>query len=118
MITDAPDVVEDVTEEVATEVFGGSSVLVAERRGRTVLVLREVNPPRIEMLAHVRNGRTYRVPYKAGFEVEDRWLSTADPDVSAVHRVQGNEYSYWCKKVVKPVLDGKKSLFDVFQLFP
>jgi len=108
----------DVTAEVASEVFGGSSVVVAERRGRTVLVLRELEEPRIEMVAHVVDGRTYRVPYKVRYAVEDRWLSTDDPDDSAVHCVQANEYSYWCMKVVKPVLRGEKSLFDVFRLFP
>jgi len=105
----------DVTDEVSSELFGGSRVVLAERRGNVTLILRRLEEPK--WLANWKrvNGRWYRIPVRCSWEIEDREHRSACVDV---HSVQGNDYTYWRTGEVAEVVKGGKGLFEVFRLFP
>ena len=92
---DEPAVV-DVTEE-----FPGC--IRAARKGVNTLILRRLLRPRRRF-----DGM------RASYELEYRWHRSGRVDV---HSVLGNEFTFWQRKEIEPVLSGIRELFDFFQLF-
>ena len=104
MITTDEETITDVTEEVAKECLCQANVIIAQQKGKNVLILSKIDAMK-------------RFDGKTGvFKLEHRWLSNPD----SVHCVQGNDFTYWTRKEGKDVqaaLDEGKTLFDLFQLF-
>ena len=93
--TDEPAVV-DLTEE-----FPGC--IRAARKGVNTLILRRLVRPRRRF-----DGK------RASYELEYRWhrSSRVDP-----HAVLGNEFTFWQRKEIEPLLSGAVELLDFFHLF-
>lgn len=93
----------NVTCEVKREVIQ-SDALLAQQKECNVLILTKLS-------SSVR-----RFDGKAGkYCLEHRWLS----DKNNVHSVQGNDFTYWTAKEMKPMLsdlEQGKTLFDLFAL--
>ena len=92
---DEPAVV-DLTEE-----FPGC--IRAARKGVNTLILRRLLRPRRRF-----DGK------RASYELEYRWHRSSQVDV---HSVLGNEFTFWQRREIEPVLSGIRELFDCFQLF-
>ena len=84
------DIIEDISEEFPT-------AIKAEKRGKDILILRNINPLKRF------DGKMAR------YSLEYQWLD----DVNDTTSVRGNDYSYWLKKE----LNWKESLFDQVSLF-
>lgn len=91
----------DVTEAVKSEVIS-SDTIMAERKGVNALILKKTNS-------------TKRFDGKRGnYRLEHHWFASPASDI---HSSKGSETTIWTTKEIKPVLTGKKKLFEFFRLF-